>query len=86
MDIHEAVATASAVGEAELHRAYRAAVAHEATSTQCAADEERTYDTLRLLTLATLRLPDLFLSYMPTSCTCSIRTATTIMSQRRLTR
>jgi len=45
----------------ELHEAYAAAVSHGADSTWCAAAQERGYGTLRLLTLATLRLPDLFL-------------------------
>jgi hypothetical protein len=45
----------------ELREAYTAAVSHGANSTWCAAAQERGYGTLRLLTLATLRLPDLFL-------------------------
>jgi len=35
------------------------ALAHGATNTACRADEERLYGTLRLTTLAILRLPDL---------------------------
>jgi hypothetical protein len=45
----------------ELRRAYSAAIWHGADNTWCAAVEERGYGTLRLLTLATLRLPDLVL-------------------------
>jgi hypothetical protein len=44
-----------------LRDAYAAAVSHGARNTRCTADGERAYGTLRLLTLATLRLPDLFL-------------------------
>ena len=39
----------------------RRRVAHGSRNTQCSAAEERAYGTLRLLTLSTLRLPDLFL-------------------------
>ena len=59
MDMTEAVARAAAAGEARLRRAYAAGVAHGASSTRCRAEEERTYSPLRLLTLATLHLPDL---------------------------
>ena len=61
MDMTEAVARAAAADEARLRRAYAAGVAHGAASTRCRAEEERTYSSLRLLTLATLHLPDLFL-------------------------
>jgi hypothetical protein len=61
MNMSRAVAMAAAADETELRRAYGAGVARGATNTQCTAEEERTYGTLRLLTLATLRLPDLFL-------------------------
>ena len=54
-----AVATAAAAGKPQLRRAYSAAVAHGSHNTQCWAAEERAYGTLRLLTLALLRLPDL---------------------------
>jgi len=47
--------------DGELREAFAAAVLHGADSTWCAAAQERGYGTLRLLTLATLRLPDLFL-------------------------
>ncbi|MGB0094786.1 MAG: hypothetical protein WBP81_19915 [Solirubrobacteraceae bacterium] len=59
--MNRAVATAAAADEPQLRRAYSAAVAHGSRNTQCSAPEERAYGTLRLLTLATLRLPDLFL-------------------------
>jgi hypothetical protein len=45
----------------ELREAYTAAVARGVDSTWCSAAQERRYGTLRLLTLAMLRLPDLFL-------------------------
>ncbi len=61
MNMGQAVAIAAAVDEPGLRRAYAAGVARGASNTQCSAEEERTYGTLRLLTLATLRLPDLFL-------------------------
>ena len=61
MDMNRAVAIAATADGAELRRAYAAGVARGATNTWCAAEEERTYGTLRLLTLAMLRLPDLFL-------------------------
>ena len=61
MNMTEAVARAAAADEARLRRAYAAGVAHGAASTQCTAEEERTHSPLRLLTLATLHLPDLVL-------------------------
>jgi hypothetical protein len=61
MNMSRAVAIAATADEQGLSRAYAAGLARGATNTQCAAEEERTYGTLRLLTLATLRLPDLFL-------------------------
>jgi hypothetical protein len=61
MNMSRAVAIAAAADELGLRRAYAAGLARGATNTQCTAEEERTYGTLRLLTLATLRLPDLFL-------------------------
>ncbi len=61
MNMTEAVARAAAADEARLRRAYAAGVAHGAASTQCTAEEERTHSPLRLLTLATLHLPDLAL-------------------------
>ena len=38
---------------------YGRAVAHGVANTQCGAEQERSYGSLRLLTLATLHLPDL---------------------------
>jgi hypothetical protein len=61
MSMSRAVAIAAAVDDPGLRRAYAAGIARGASNTQCSAEEERTYGTLRLLTLATLRLPDLFL-------------------------
>jgi hypothetical protein len=62
MDVNRALALAAAAGEAELRRAYAAAVARGADSTRCSAGEERALGALRLLTLALARLPDLALS------------------------
>lgn len=61
MDMHRALKAAAATSEPELRRAYRRAVAHGATNTGCTPNRERAYSTLRLLTLATLRMPDLVL-------------------------
>jgi hypothetical protein len=47
--------------EPELRQAYAAALSDGTENTWCVAAQERGYGTLRLLTLATLRLPDLFL-------------------------
>ena len=41
--------------------AYERAVSHGATNTLCTPEEESAHGMLRLLTLATLRLPDLYL-------------------------
>jgi len=50
-----------AAGLDAVHRRamYGRAVAHGVANTQCGAERERQYGALRLLTLATLRLPDL---------------------------
>jgi hypothetical protein len=69
-DIDPALGTAAHATEQELRNAYAAAVSHGARNTRCAADEERAYGTLRLLTLATLRLPDLFLYAHVTQAFC----------------
>jgi len=61
MDMDRAVSAAAATSEPEMRRVYRRAVAHGAANTGCTPHRERTYGTLRLLTLATLRLPDLVL-------------------------
>jgi hypothetical protein len=61
MNMSRAVAMAAAADEPRLRRAYAAGIARGASNTECSAEDERTYGTLRLLTLATLRLPDLFL-------------------------
>jgi hypothetical protein len=61
MNIGRAVAIAAGADEQRLRRAYAAGIARGASNTRCSAEEERMYGTLRLLTLATLRLPDLFL-------------------------
>ena len=61
MSVNRAVAIAAAADEAELRSLYERAVSHGAANTLCTPGEERAYGTLRLLTLATLRLPDLYL-------------------------
>jgi hypothetical protein len=61
MNMSQAVATAAAADDARLRRAYAAAIACRANNTLCTAEQERAYGTLRLLTLAWLRLPDLVL-------------------------
>ena len=61
MSVNRAVAIAAAAGPTELQSSYERAVSHGAANTLCTPEEERAYGTLRLLTLATLRLPDLYL-------------------------
>ncbi|HTP20994.1 MAG TPA: hypothetical protein VMJ65_15425, partial [Solirubrobacteraceae bacterium] len=56
--------------DGELREAYAVAVSQGVESTWCAAAQERGYGTLRLLTLATLRLPDLFLYAHVTQAFC----------------
>jgi hypothetical protein len=61
MDVNRAVALAATTGQAGLRRVYAVAVARGANNTGCTAEVERGYGTLRLLTLALVRLPDLAL-------------------------
>lgn len=61
MSMRRAVAAAAATSRPELRRVYQGAVAHGAHNTQCSTEQESAYGTLRLLTLTTLRLPDLLL-------------------------
>ena len=61
MNLQRAVAAAAATRGTQAGRVYQRAIAHGAHNTQCTAEQERAYGTLRLLTLATLRLPDLML-------------------------
>ena len=61
MSVNRAVAIAAAADQTELRSLYGQAVSHGAANTLCTPEEERAYGTLRLLTLATLRLPDLYL-------------------------
>jgi hypothetical protein len=58
-DIERAVSSAAALDGDSRRVLYGRAVAHGAANTQCSAERERRYGTLRLLTLATLRVPDL---------------------------
>jgi hypothetical protein len=61
VNLQQAALVASAASTAQMRAAYLRAVAEGAGNTQCTACQERGYGTLRLLTLATLRLPDLAL-------------------------
>jgi hypothetical protein len=61
MSVNRAVAIAAAADQTELRSSYERAVSHGAANTLCTAGEERAHGTLRLLTLATLRLPDVYL-------------------------
>ena len=61
MDINRAVALAATSRRAELRRVSAEAVARGANNTGCTAGVERSYGTLRLPTLALMRLPDLAL-------------------------
>ena len=61
MSVNRAVAIAAAADQNELRSLYGQAVSHGAANTLCTPEEERSYGTLRLLTLAMLRLPDLYL-------------------------
>ena len=61
MSVNRAVAIAAAADQTELRSLYRQAVSHGAANTLCTPEEEQAYGTLRLLTLAMLRLPDLYL-------------------------
>ena len=59
MNIEEAIDETAHASDAQLRKSYEVALAHGATNTACRPDEERLYGTLRLITLAILRLPDL---------------------------
>ena len=61
MSVNRAVVIAAAADQTELRSSYERAVSHGAANTLCTPGEERAHGTLRLLTLATLRLPDLYL-------------------------
>jgi hypothetical protein len=61
MSVNRGVAIAAAADQAELRSRYGQAVSHGAANTLCTPEEERARGTVRLLTLATLRLPDLYL-------------------------
>ena len=61
MNIDQAVHEAAQATDAQLRKTYGVALARGATNTGCMPEEERPYGTLRLLTLAILRLPDLAL-------------------------
>ena len=59
MNIDQAVHEAAQATDAPLRKAYGIALARGATNTGCMSEGELLYGTLRLLALATLRLPDL---------------------------
>ena len=61
MSVNRAVGIAAATDETGLRSSYERAVFHGAANTLCTPEEESAHGTLRLLTLATLRLPDLYL-------------------------
>jgi hypothetical protein len=61
MSVNRAVAIAAAADQTQLRSIYGQAVSHGAANTLCTPEEERAYGTVRLLTLATLRLPDVYL-------------------------
>jgi hypothetical protein len=59
MNIEQAVHEAADASDAQLRKSYEVALAHGATNTACWPEEERLYGTVRLTTLAILRLADL---------------------------
>ncbi len=61
MSVNRAVAIAATTDQKGLRSLYGQTVSRGAANTLCTPEEERAYGTLRLLTLATLRLPDLYL-------------------------
>jgi hypothetical protein len=61
MSMREALRAATGLTAGDLRCSYRQAVARGARNTACPSEQERGYGTLRLLTLALLRLPDLAL-------------------------
>jgi hypothetical protein len=61
MNMHEAVIAAAAVSRSQVRGSYLRAVAGGVQNTHCSPAEERGYGALKLLALATLRLPDLVL-------------------------
>jgi hypothetical protein len=61
MNMYEPVIAAAAVSRSQVRRSYLRAVAGGVHNTHCSPAEERRYGALKLLALATLRLPDLVL-------------------------
>ena len=61
MTVEQALDQAAHASDAGLRKSYEVALAYGATDTGCRAEEERLCGTLRLITLAILRLPDLAL-------------------------
>ena len=61
MNMYEAVIAAAAVSRSQVRRSYLRAVAGGVHNTHCSPAEERRCGALKLLALATLRLPDLVL-------------------------
>jgi hypothetical protein len=58
-DISQAVAMAAGLDSRDRRSLYACAVARGVANTHCSIEQERRYGVLRLLTLATVRLPDL---------------------------
>jgi hypothetical protein len=61
MSMREEVRAAAGLDDAQLQHAYDEAITRGVRNTGCGSEQERAYGTLRLLTLALLRLPDLAL-------------------------
>ena len=61
MKLQHAAMAAAAVSPGQMRRGYRQAIWQGEANTQCSAGQERGYGALRLLTLAMLRLPELYL-------------------------
>ncbi len=59
MNIEQALEEAAHASDAQLRKSYEVALAYGARNTGWRPEEERLYGTLRLVTLAILRLPDL---------------------------
>ncbi len=61
MSLRKGLEAAAELDDGQLRRAYREALARGVRNTGCGSEQERAHGTLRLLTLALLRLPDLAL-------------------------
>jgi hypothetical protein len=83
-EISRAVAAVAALDARRRRAMYGRAVAFGVANTQCSSERERQFGALRLLTLATLRLPDVALygellhSYAGEPCACCLVAQTLI--------